>query len=209
MGWLFLFAVLFLLVFLVLNSNRTRLVALGVLVFMAAVVSVYLLLLDEAEHREVPPAADDRLKDTRELAKRTALVREAIKPQDIAFNHQKFGPGVQEQRGSDGKLVERPDLYSWKFSGVLKNLNERYAVRDAVFRVRLFSCPDFVTGDIDLAAMEVRCITIGDRRLALYDLGIEPAGSVPFAEDVTFDNQPKPGNWRYWVETISVTAKID
>ncbi len=196
-------------VFLVLDSNRTRMVAVGILVFIAGVVAVYLLFLSEAEQRAVPPAADDRLKDTRELERKAALVREAIKPQEVAINDQQFGPRTQQYRGSDGKLTERPNLFSWAFSGKVANLNTEYAVRDVVFRVRLFSCPDFIAGDIDLPTMEVKCVTIGDRRLALYDLGIAPAGSASFAETVTFDNQPKPGNWRYWVETISVTAKID
>ena len=51
MGWLFLFAVLFLMVFLVLNSTRTRLVALGVLAFIATVVAFFLLSIDEAEQQ--------------------------------------------------------------------------------------------------------------------------------------------------------------
>ena len=78
-----------------------------------------------------------------------------------------------------------------------------------MFRLRLFSCPEFIIGDLDLSTLEVRCNTIGDRRVALYNLAVEPGGSSSFAETVTFDNQPNPGNWRYWVETISVTAKID
>ena len=43
MGWLFLFAIVFLMVFLVLNSRRTRLAAVAVFAFISAVVGIYLL----------------------------------------------------------------------------------------------------------------------------------------------------------------------
>ena len=74
MGWLFLFAVLFLMVFLVLESARTRIVAAAVLAVMAIIVSVFFLFVDTVEQQAVPPAADEKLKDTRELERRTALV---------------------------------------------------------------------------------------------------------------------------------------
>jgi len=209
MGWLFLFAVLFLMVFLVLDSNRTRLVALGVLGFFAALVAFYFLVIDKAEQQAVPPAADEKLQDTRALAEKAALARRAIKPQEIALNSPEFGPGTEQYRASDGQLKERPDLFSWVFAGAVKNLNSEYAARDVVFRLRLFSCPDFVTGDLDLSALDVRCNKIGDRRLGLYDLDIAPGGSRSFKENVTFDNQPAPGNWRHRVDVLSATARIE
>lgn len=209
MGWLFLFAVLFLMVFLVLNSTRTRLVALGVLAFIAGVVIFYLFFIDGAEQQAVPPAADERLENTKAQAEKATLARRAIGPQEIAVEGQKFGPGTQQYRASDGQLKDRVDLFSWVFAGALKNLSSTYAVRDVVFRVRLFSCPDFLKGDVDSAALEVRCNKIGDRRLGFYDLSIAPGGSHTFREGLTFDNQPNPGNWRHLIEPISVIAKID
>ncbi|NNE23324.1 MAG: hypothetical protein HKN11_12020, partial [Rhizobiales bacterium] len=96
MGWLFLFAVLFLMVFLVLNSNRTRLVALGVLGFFAALVAFYFLVIEQAEQQARPPAADEKLEDTRALAQKAALARQAIKPQEVALEKPLFGPGVEQ-----------------------------------------------------------------------------------------------------------------
>ena len=209
MGWLFLFAILFLMVFLVLDSNRTRMVALGVLAFVVAVVVFYFTYIDDAEQQAVPPAAEEKLQDTRALAKKAELVRRAIKPQEVVVLDQRFGPGVEQYYGSDGQLKEREDLYSWSFAGNLKNANAEYVVRDAVFRVRLFSCPDFVKGDIEPSKMEVRCNKIGDRRVVLYDLNIAPGSSQAFKEVVTFDNQPAPGNWRHQIEPLSVTARIE
>ena len=135
--------------------------------------------------------------------------RLAIKPQEIALDSPEFGPGTQQYRASDGQLKERPDLFAWVFAGAVKNLNGEYAMRDVVFRLRLFSCPDFVTGDLDLSALDVRCNKIGDRRLGLYDLDIAPGGSKSFRENVTFDNQPAPGNWRHRVDVLSATARIE
>ena len=209
MGWLFLFAVLFLMVFLVLNSNRTRMVALGVLWFFAALVGFYFLVIDTVEQQAVPPAANEKLEDTRALAEKAALARRAIKPQEIAVDKPLFAPGVEQYRASDGQLKERPDLFSWVFAGSVKNLNSEYAVRDVIFRIRLYSCPDFISGELDLSVLDVRCNKIGDRRLGLYDLGIAPGGSKVFEENVVFDNQPAPGNWRYRVEVLSATARID
>ena len=209
MGWLFLFAVLFLMVFLVLNSNRTRLVALGVLGFFAALVAFYFLVIEQAEQQARPPAADEKLEDTRALAQKAALARQAIKPQEVALETPMFGPGVEQYRSSDGELKERRDLYSWVFAGAVKNLSAEYAVRDVVFRMRLFSCPDFLNGDIELSVLEVRCNKIGDRRLGLYNLDIAAGGSKPFEENVTFDNQPAPGNWRHQIDIVSVTARIE
>ncbi|NNE23835.1 MAG: hypothetical protein HKN11_14620 [Rhizobiales bacterium] len=209
MGWLFLFAVLFLMVFLVLNSNRTRLVALGVLGFFAALVALYFLVIDQAEQQATPPAADEKLQDTRALAEKAALARRAIKPQEVVVETPSFTPGTEQYRGADGQLKDRPDLYSWVFAGAVKNLNDDYAVRDVVFRMRLFSCPDFLTGDIALSVLEVRCNKIGDRRLGLYDLEIAPGSAKPFKEEVVFDNQPAPGNWRHTVDVLSVTARIE
>lgn len=209
MGWLFLFAVLFLMVFLVLNSNRTRLVALGVLGFFAALVAFYFMVIDQAEQQARPPAADEKLEDTRALAEKAALARRAIKPQEVAVENPRFEPGIEQYRGADGQLKDRPDLYSWIFAGAVKNLNAEYAMRDVVFRLRLFSCPDFLTGDVELSVLEVRCNKIGDRRLGLYDLEIAPGSSKPFEENVSFDNQPAPGNWRHVADVLSVTARID
>ncbi len=209
MGFLFVFALLFLLVFLFMENTRTRLVALGVLTFFAIVGTVYFVYLDVGEDGPEPPAADARLEDTRELARRTALVRQAIRPEDIAFAERSFAPSTQQVLNSRGQPEERPDLFSWVFSGTLQNRNSEYTVRDAVFRLRLFACPEFVSGDLALEELKVRCNTIGDRRLALYNLGIAPGGTAAFHEPVTFDNQPDPGNWRYWVETVSVSARID
>ena len=209
MGWLFLFAILFLMVFLVLNSTRTRLVALGVLGFFAALIAFYFLVIDQAEQRAKPPAADEKLQDTRALAEKAALARRAIKPQEVVVENPNFGPGVEQYRNAGGQLKDRRDLYSWVFAGAVKNLNAEYRVRDVVFRMRLFSCPDFMTGELELSVLEVRCNKIGDRRLGIYDLDIAPASSKPFEENVTFDNQPAPGNWRHQIDVVSVTARID
>ncbi|MDH3742628.1 MAG: hypothetical protein OER56_13630 [Hyphomicrobiales bacterium] len=209
MGWLFLFAVLFLMVFLVLNSNRTRFVALGVLSFFAALVAVYFLVIDQAEQQATPPAADEKLEDTRALAEKAALARRAIKPQEVTVESPSFAPGTEQYRAADGQLKDRRDLYSWVFAGAVKNLNADYAVRDVVFRMRLFSCPDFFSGDIELSVLEVRCNKIGDRRLGLYNLEIAPGSAQPFEEKVVFDNQPAPGNWRHQVDVLSVTARIE
>lgn len=209
MGWLFLFAILFLMVFLVLNSNRTRLVALGVLGFIAALIAFYFLVIDQAEQQAKPPAAEEKLEDTRALAEKAALARRAIKPQEVALETPQFGPGTKQYRSADGQLKDRRDLYSWVFAGAVKNLNGEYAVRDVVLRMRLFSCPDFMNGDVELSVLEVRCNKIGDRRLGLYDLDIAPASAKPFEENVTFDSQPAPGNWRHQIDVLSVTARID
>ncbi len=209
MGWLFIFAVLFLMVFLVLNSTKTRLVALGVLTFIASLVAFYFLVIEGAEQQAVPPAADEKLESTRALAEKAQLARRAIKPQEIVVDDQALKPGTEQYRRSDGQLADRPDLFSWVFSGNLKNLNGEYAVRDVVFRVRLFSCPDFFSGDIELAVLEVKCNTIGDRRVGLYDLDIAAGAAKPFQEKISFDNQPAPGNWRYRADVMSVTARIE
>ena len=209
MGWLFFFAVLFLMVFLVLNSYRTRLVALGVLGIIAAAIAFYFYFIDVDEHKPVPTVVEEKLEDTRQLAEKTALARQAIRPQDIAIEDQSFAPAVEEYRDSAGKLQQRRDLFSWTFSGKLKNLNSDYAIRDVSFRIRLFACPDFLTGQLDLAALEVRCNTIGDRRFGLYGRNVAPGAAAEFSEPVTFDNQPNPGNWRVWIDTLSVTANID
>ena len=209
MGWLFIFAVVFLMVFLVLDSTRTRMVAAGVFAVIAAVIAFFVWRLEVVEQREVPPAADDRLQDTRALERKTALARDAIKVQEVAVADQQFGPHEQEYRDASGTLKKRVDLFSWRFSGNLGNQNSDYTLRDAVFRIRLFSCPDFITGDQELDTLAVKCNTIGDRRVALYELNLPPGQSKAFDETVTFDNQPQPGNWRYWAETISATARLD
>ena len=66
-----------------------------------------------------------------------------------------------------------------------------------------------MTGEQELAELTVKCNKIGDRRIGLYDTGLLPGARQAFSESLTFDNQPQPGNWRYWIDTVSATAKID
>ena len=132
--------------------------ALGVLGFFAALIALYFLVIDQAEQQAKPPAADEKLEDTRALAEKAALARRAIKPQEVAVENPQFGPGIEQYRSADGQLKDRRDLYSWIFAGAVKNLNAEYAVRDVVFRMRLFSCPDFMNGEIELMGLHLPLI---------------------------------------------------
>lgn len=213
MGWAFLFVIAVMLVWLFVESRRTRLAALGLIGFVALVTLYFFLVLDAPERREGSKqvrGAD--VSDTAQLRAKIERARTALTADKIAMGSARLEPGKSTTWGSDGKAHERLDLFSWTFNAEIKNLSDEFAVRDLYIRVRLFSCPSFFqtpAEEVVVDQLERRCALIGDRNVGFYDLRIDPGSSRPISDTITFDNQPEPRNWRYWADVARVDALIE
>lgn len=213
MGWAFLFVVAAMLVWLFLESRKTRLVALGVIAFFATVVMVFFFVLDRPERRQtdVPvPGAD--VSRTAELRAKIERSRTVLTPASIAMTFARLEPRRELTWGSDGKQHERENLYAWTFSAQVKNLSDEFSVKDMIIKVRLFSCPSFFSTPIDevvIDELERRCALIGERNTGFYAIGLAPGATQTLSEAIEFDNQPEPRNWRYWAEVTRVDAVIE
>ena len=213
MGWAFLFLIAVMLVWLFIESRRTRMAAIGLISLVGLVVTFFFFYLDAPERREasqhVPGA------DVSETAKQRAKIERArtvLTPARIAMTSARLEPGQETVWGSDGKSHERLDLYSWTFKAEVKNLSDEFAVRDLYIRLRLFSCPSFFetpASEVVIDQLERRCALIGERTAGFYGLGIQPGSSGSISDAVTFDNQPEPRNWRYWADVSRVDAVIE
>ncbi len=210
MGWIFVLLLVVVLVWLVTENKTTRYAAVGLVSVFGLASIVFFYVLDQPERREArtptTPPAENPAREKRE----TAL--KVLKPSDVAFIAPELKPGTRKVWANDGTSKDAPDLFSWTLVGSLKNVSPDFPVNDVTFRVRLFSCPDFFStpaSEATVRELTGSCITIGDRSLAIYGLKIVPGDSKTISEQVTFDSQPEPRNWRYAVEVVRVTAEIN
>ncbi len=213
MGWAFLFVVAAMLVWLFMESGRTRMAALGLIGFAAAVAGVFFLVLDTPERREGSrkvTGAD--VSDTAAQRAKIERSRTVLTPARIAMTAARLTPGAETYWGSDGKQHERRDLFSWTFQANVRNLSDEFSARDIHIHIQLFSCPSFFTTPAEAVVideLERRCALIGERTTGFYNVNLKPSASADLQETVTFDNQPEPRNWRYWADVARVDALIE
>ena len=213
MGWAFLFVIAAMLVWLFLESRRTRLAALGLIGFFGLVLMVFFYVLDQPDRRLADAPVGGA--DVSETAAKRAKIdrsRTVLTPADVAVRSAKLKPGQKVYWGSDGKQHESEDMFSWVLMADVQNLSEKTAIKDLYLRVRLFSCPSFFSTpvyEVVIGELERRCGLIGDRTTGFYGLDVTPGGQQSIRQDIVFDNQPDPRNWRYWAEVTRVDAIVD
>ena len=154
-----------------------------------------------------PPAARERA-PAPEQFKRSLT---ALQPSDIVLPNLKLENNVETFSGIDGVQRQRPARGSWVLSGEVKNLASEQSVRDVSLKVRLFSCPSYFTASLDEVKVEELvsvCTRIGETSVGLYDLAVPPGATAPFTRTVTFRNQGRADNWRFWVDVTRVVAQI-
>ena len=213
MGWAFLFVVAAMLVWLFVESGKTRLIAFGVIAFFAAVGLVFFYVLDAPERRQAD--APEGGADVSETAAQRAKIersRTVLTPASIAMTGAALEPQREVSWGSDGKEHVRENLFAWTFRAQVKNLSTEFAVKDMFVRVRLFSCPSFFSmpaAEVVIDDLERRCALIGDRTTGFYGIDVAQGASYQLEEAIEFDNQPEPRNWRFWAGVSRVDAVIE
>ena len=135
-----------------------------------------------------------------------------LRPQDIAVIRRKLETGTEFYWDNEGNRVERPDLFSWTFSGEIKNVSEEHTAKNVTFEIRIFSCPVFFSTPVESAQIdELRsnCNPAGERNLTLYNVNLPPGQTKQFKEDFKINNQREPRNWRYWAAITGVATQAD
>jgi hypothetical protein len=214
-GWIFLFVLALVVAWLFTDSKATRGLALGVLAVIAGLVLVFFFVIDSPERREAQkPDVDTQTleRETGERRRATIQSRIALQPGDIAIIKRRLANGIKVFWNNEGNQVELPDLYSWTFSGAIKNLSAKNIAKDVTFAIQLFSCPDYFTTPVEtvlLDALTRNCNPAGMQNITLYDVMVEPGGTKTFSEDFKITNQHDPRNWRYWAEVSQVATYVE
>ncbi|MGI9483191.1 MAG: hypothetical protein ACR2OR_12640 [Hyphomicrobiales bacterium] len=212
-GWIFLFVVALVIAWLFTNSKATRGLAVGTVIVIAVLIGLYFFVIDSPERREarVPPSTgQDR--QTQEEKRAAVQSRFLLRPEDIAVLKRKLVTGTEFYWDNEGNRIERPDLFSWTFSGELKNESNEHAAKDVTFEIRIFSCPVFFSTPVEAAQIdELRrnCNPAGDRNLTLYDFKLAPGQTKSFKEDFKINNQREPRNWHYWAAITGVVTQVE
>lgn len=212
MGWAFLFAVAALVAWLF-TESATRIIAIGLIAFIAAVSLLYFLVLDQPERREAQtPARETQERVAEELLQRQAQSQNLIKPADIALLKRTLKSGTDYYWGADGQRMERPDLFDWTFSGEIKNGSPAHTVKDLDIRIRLYSCPTYFSTPVEQAViteLSRNCNQVGERIMTLYGLNLAPNEARGFDEKVNLNNRIEPRNWRYWADVTRVVSQAE
>ena len=118
MGWAFLFVVAAMLVWLFMESGRTRMAALGLIGFAAAVIGVFFVVLDAPERREGSRQVTGA--DVSEAAAQRAKIersRTVLTPARIAMTAAQLTPGAETFWGKRWQTTRTPRPVLLDFPG--------------------------------------------------------------------------------------------
>ncbi len=212
-GWIFLFVLTLVIAWLFTDSKATRGLAIGVLVVVAALVFGFFFVIDRPARREAQPQPDTTREREAVQSRRAAVEsRFALQPSDIGMVKRKLLPGIETFWDNEGNQVERADLFSWTFSGEIRNQSEKHTAQNVTFSIQLFSCPSYFTTPVETVLLDEltrNCNPAGTQNVTLYGIDLGPGKSKAFSEDFKITNQQDPRNWRYWADVSQVGTQAE
>jgi hypothetical protein len=144
-----------------------------------------------------------------QVQQRDALRQQALSASDVAIRSASLANIEVTQFDSAGRERTRPDPLRWTFKAELLNRSQQYKVSGVVLRVRLYSCPEFLStpqDDMNPSTLSASCSQVGQRTVGLETIGLAPGAAQTIEQEITFPNQTEATNSRFWVDVQTVTA---
>lgn len=208
MRWLIIYLLAMAVIWLFIKNTGWRR---GLMAAVTTVFAVSMIILtlseDDSGNAKLPPTNEQ----FSQVQKRDEIRYQALSASDVAIRSASLANVQVTRFDSAGREFAQPDPLRWTFKADLLNRSQDYEVSGVILRVRLYSCPAFLTtpqADMTPSTFRASCSQVGQRTVGLETINIATGASKAVEQIITFPNQTEATNPRFWVDVQTVTAQV-